>query len=66
MIHCKKEDFDVMSGAFLLWFVVEIISFTPNTYDNNKSGIIGYYLSAQGQNGRKGAKKYHADHAEVS
>ena len=42
MIHCKKEDFDVMSGAFLLWFVVEIISFTPNTYDNNKLLYITY------------------------
>ena len=36
MIRCKKEDFDMMSGIFLLWFVTEIISFTPNTYDNNK------------------------------
>lgn len=31
-----------MSGAFLLWFVVEIISFTPNTYDNNKLLYITY------------------------
>lgn len=42
MIRCKKEDWDVMSGAFLLWFVVEIISFTPNTYDNNKLLYVTY------------------------
>lgn len=42
MIRCKREDFDVMSGAFLLWFVVEIISFTPNTYDNNKLLYVTY------------------------
>lgn len=42
MIYCKKEDFDVMCGAFLLWFVVEIISFTPNTYDNNKLLYVTY------------------------
>ena len=42
MIDCKKEDFDVMCGAFLLWFVVEIVSFTPNTYDNNKLLYVTY------------------------
>ena len=42
MIHCKKEDFYVMSGAFLLWFVAEIISFSPNTYDNNKFLYVTY------------------------
>lgn len=42
MICCKKENFDVMCGAFLLWFVVEIISFTPNTYDNNKLLYVTY------------------------
>ena len=42
MIHCEKENFDMMSGAFLLWFVVEIISFTPNTYDNNKLLYLTY------------------------
>ena len=31
-----------MSGAFLLWFVAEIISFTPNTYDNNKLLYVTY------------------------
>ena len=39
MIHCKKEDFDVMSGAFLLWFVVEIIP-SPLTHMT----IINYYI----------------------
>ena len=42
MIHCKKEDFDVMSGACLLWFMAEIISFSPNTYDNNKFLYVTY------------------------
>ncbi len=42
MICCKKEDFDVMCGAFLLWFVAEIIAFTPNTYDNNKFLYVTY------------------------
>ena len=42
MICCKKENFDVMCGAFLLWFVAEIISFTPNTYDNNKLLYVTY------------------------
>ena len=42
MICCKKEDFDVMCGAFLLWFVTEIITFTPNTYDNNKLLYVTY------------------------
>ena len=31
-----------MSGAFLLWFVAEIISFSPNTYDNNKFLYVTY------------------------
>ena len=42
MIRCDKKSFDVMSGAFLLWFVAEIISFTPNTYDNNKLLYVTY------------------------
>lgn len=32
----------MMSGAFLLWFVAEIISFSPNTYDNNKFLYVTY------------------------
>lgn len=42
MIRCEKENFDVMCGVFLLWFVVEIVSFTPNTYDNNKLLYVAY------------------------
>ena len=42
MICCNREKLDVMSGAFLLWFVAEIISFTPNTYDNNKLLYVTY------------------------
>lgn len=38
----QKDDFDVMSGACLLWFVAEIISFSPNTYDNNKFLYVTY------------------------
>lgn len=42
MIQCERDNFDVMCGAFLLWFVAEIVSFTPNTYDNNKLLYVTY------------------------
>lgn len=42
VIFCGRKNLRLLSGAFLIWFVAEIISFTPNTYDNNKLLYVTY------------------------
>lgn len=42
MIRCGRKNLRLLSGTFLIWFVAEIISFTPNTYDNNKLLYVTY------------------------
>lgn len=42
VVRCGRKNLRLLSGAFLIWFVAEIISFTPNTYDNNKLLYVTY------------------------
>ena len=36
IIYCTRQGFEILSASFLIWFVVELICFSPNPYDNNK------------------------------
>lgn len=42
--NSSLRNFSIVSAGFLIWFVVELISFSPNTYDNNKLLYIAYAL----------------------
>lgn len=42
IVRCSKKQFAVISGAFVIWFVLELIVFTPNPYDNNKLLYVVY------------------------
>lgn len=42
LIYCSKKTFAITCPAFLIWFVMELISFSPNTYDNNKLLYVVY------------------------
>ncbi len=42
LIHCSRKNFEILSGAVLIWFVVELIAISPNTYDNNKLLYVAY------------------------
>ena len=44
VMYCNRKNFAVISASFLIWFVVELISFSPNTYDNNKLLYVSYAL----------------------
>lgn len=39
---CTKRNCRLLTASFLIWFVTELISFSPNTYDNNKLIYVGY------------------------
>lgn len=39
---CSKRNSRILTAGFLIWFVSELISFSPNTYDNNKLIYVGY------------------------
>lgn len=36
LLYCSRRNFSVLFAAFVIWYVVELIAFSPNTYDNNK------------------------------
>lgn len=42
VFYCCRRDFAVLSASFLIWFIIELISFSPNTYDNNKLLYVAY------------------------
>lgn len=42
VFYCSYKNFSIISGAFLIWFIIELISFSPNTYDNNKLLYVAY------------------------
>lgn len=44
VLYAERKNFAVVSAGFLIWFVVELISFSPNTYDNNKLLYVAYGL----------------------
>lgn len=44
VLYAGRKNFAIVSAGFLIWFVVELISFSPNTYDNNKLLYIAYGL----------------------
>lgn len=44
IIYCNRKNLAVISASFLIWFVIELISFSPNTYDNNKLLYVAYGL----------------------
>jgi len=44
IIYCSRKNFAVISASFLIWFIIELISFSPNTYDNNKLLYVAYAL----------------------
>ena len=41
---CKKKLLPLCLSAILLWWLAELIAFTPNTYDNNKILYVAYLL----------------------
>lgn len=44
IFYTSGKNFAVLSAGFLIWFVAELISFSPNTYDNNKLLYVAYGL----------------------
>lgn len=36
VIYCTRRSFEILSAGFFIWFVFELICFSPNPYDNNK------------------------------
>lgn len=32
----KRKNLEILSASFVIWFFIELISISPNTYDNNK------------------------------
>lgn len=42
--NSSLKNFSVISAGFFIWFAAELISFSPNTYDNNKLLYIAYAL----------------------
>lgn len=36
ILYGKRKNLEVISAGFLIWFVMELICFSPNPYDNNK------------------------------
>ena len=42
VFYCTRRNFAVLSAGFVIWFVVELVAFSPNTYDNNKLLYIAY------------------------
>lgn len=42
VFYCSRRNFAVLSASFLIWFTIELISFSPNTYDNNKLLYVAY------------------------
>lgn len=44
VLYCNRKNFAIISASFLIWFIIELISFSPNPYDNNKLLYIAYAL----------------------
>ena len=42
ILYCSRKQFAVLSAGFLIWFVAELVAFSPNTYDNNKLLYVTY------------------------
>lgn len=42
VLYGSRRSFSILSGGLLVWFVAEFISFSPNTYDNNKLLYVAY------------------------
>lgn len=40
--YSSRKDLGILSASFLIWFVVELISISPNPYDNNKLLYVTY------------------------
>lgn len=40
--YSKRKNLAVISAGFLIWFVMELICFSPNPYDNNKLLYIAF------------------------
>lgn len=41
---CNKRNLSIIFPAFIMWFIAELVVFTPNTYDNNKFLYIAFAL----------------------
>lgn len=42
ILYAKRKNLAVFWAGFLIWFVLELICFSPNPYDNNKLLYIAY------------------------
>lgn len=42
VFYTSRRNFAILSASFLIWFTIELISFSPNTYDNNKLLYVAY------------------------
>lgn len=42
VFYSSRRNFAILSASFLIWFTIELISFSPNTYDNNKLLYVAY------------------------
>lgn len=40
--YSSYKNLGILSASFLIWFVVELIAFSPNPYDNNKLLYVAY------------------------
>lgn len=41
-LYSGRKNLAVVSGGFLIWFVMELVCFSPNPYDNNKLLYIAF------------------------
>ena len=40
--YSSRHDLSILTAGFLIWFVAELICFSPNSYDNNKLLYVAY------------------------
>lgn len=40
--YSSRKNLGILSAGFLIWFVIELIAFSPNPYDNNKLLYVAY------------------------
>lgn len=42
ILYSSRKNFRIIFAGLLIWFVVELVAFSPNTYDNNKLLYVAY------------------------
>lgn len=42
ILYSSRKNFSIIFSGLLIWFVVELVAFSPNAYDNNKLLYVAY------------------------